>query len=99
MAIRTCLVSCCDLNGIEHTVEITAGTLYEAVAQALQIFRGNDWVGEIGQGLTTVKVVVKQPPVAHHVRIKDFERWLETQGKTPAEMSLKARVRDLVRKK
>jgi len=78
MGIRTCLVSCEDLNGIEHTVEITAGTLYEAVAQALRLFRENDWVGEIGKGLTTIKVVVKQPPVAHHVRVKDFERWLET---------------------
>ena len=26
-------------------------------------------MGEIGHGLTTIKVVVKQPPVAHHVRI------------------------------
>jgi hypothetical protein len=99
MSLRTCHVSCCDFNGTEHAVEIAAETLYEAVAQALRLFRENDWVGEIGQGLTTVKVVVKQPPVAHHVRIKDFERWLEAQGKTPAEMTLKARVRDIVRKK
>jgi hypothetical protein len=51
-------VSGCDLNGIERAVEITAGTLYEAVAQALRLFRENDWVGEIGQGLTTIKVVM-----------------------------------------
>lgn len=98
MGIRTCLVSCCDLNGIEHDVEITAETLYEAVAQALRLFRENDWV-EIGQGLTTIKVVVQQPPVAHNVRVKDFDRWLEAPGKTPAEITLKARLREIVQKK
>jgi hypothetical protein len=28
-----------DLGGIEHAVEVSAGSLYEAVAQALRIFR------------------------------------------------------------
>jgi hypothetical protein len=86
-------------NGVEHVVEISAGTLYEAVAQALRLFRENDWVGEIGHGLTTINVVVKQPPVAHHVRVKDFDRWLEAPGRTPAEITLKARVREIVQQK
>jgi hypothetical protein len=98
MGLRTCTVSCCDLNSVEHAVEITAGTLYEAVALALRLFRENDWVGEIGQCLTTIKVVVKQPPVAHHVRVKDFDRWLEAPGKTPAEITMKARLREIVHK-
>jgi hypothetical protein len=32
VALRTCRVSCSDLNGIEHTVEVTADSLFEAVA-------------------------------------------------------------------
>jgi len=40
---------------------------------ALRLFRENDWVAEIGQGVTTINVVVKQPPVAHKVRVKDFD--------------------------
>jgi hypothetical protein len=47
-------------------------------------------------GLTTwaevraISVVVKNPEVEHNVRVQDFERWLDSQGRTPAEGSLKA---------
>jgi hypothetical protein len=85
MALRSCLVSCRDLAGTEHAVEVTAESLYEAVAQALGILRGDIWVEEIGEGLTELKVRVKQPTVEHLVRMKDFRRWLESQGRTPAE--------------
>jgi hypothetical protein len=34
----------CDLKGVEHTIEVTADSLYEAVAQALPVFRGSEWV-------------------------------------------------------
>ena len=74
---RSCLVSCRDLAGIEHAVEVTAESLYEAVAHALGILRGDIWVEEIGEGLTELKVRVKQPAVEHLVRMKDFRRWLE----------------------
>jgi hypothetical protein len=40
---------------------------------------------EIGEGLTDLKVRVRQPTVEHRVRMKDFRRWLDSQGKTPAE--------------
>jgi hypothetical protein len=33
-----------DLTGVTHTVEATAATLYEAVAQGLAAIRGDDWV-------------------------------------------------------
>ena len=42
-----------------HTVVVTAATLYEAVA--LTAFRDDEWVGQIGNGLTTVSVAVHQP--------------------------------------
>ena len=34
-----------------HTVEVTAATLYEAVAQGLAAIRGNDWVAGGGAGI------------------------------------------------
>src|SRR5439155_23824960 len=54
MAVRTCRVSYCDVRGVEHTVEVTADSLYEAVAQGLRVFHEDTWVDEIGRGLTTV---------------------------------------------
>jgi hypothetical protein len=35
MALWTCRVTCNDLNGIEHMVEVTAHSLYEAVAHGI----------------------------------------------------------------
>jgi hypothetical protein len=92
-------VSCraIDLLGCEHRVEVTADSLYEAVARGLRVFRENDWVHEIGRGQTTISVVVRQPEVEHKVRVQDFERWLESQGRTPAEVSLKSRLRELLK--
>ena len=60
------------------------------------MFRKNDWIDEVGRGQTTISVAVSYPEVQHKVRIQDFERWLESQGRTPAEMSLKARLRELL---
>jgi len=83
-------------GGVEHAIEVTVDSLYEAVAQGLRVFRENDWIDEVGHGQTTISVAVRQPEVLHKVRVQDFERWLESQGRTPAEMSLKARLRELL---
>jgi hypothetical protein len=96
VAPRTCIVSCTDLRGSKHSVEVTADSLYEAVAQGLRVFRDNDWVDDIGRG-QMISVVVRQPEIEHKVQLREFERWLESQGRTPAEVSLKGRLRNLLR--
>jgi hypothetical protein len=63
VGLRTCIVSYCDLKGVEYAVEVTADSLYEAVAQGLRVFRANDWIDEVGRGQTTISVVVRQPEV------------------------------------
>jgi hypothetical protein len=54
--------------------------------------------GDIGRGQTTRTVVVKQPEVEHKVRMRDFEAWLQSNGRSPAEMVLKSRLRELLSK-
>jgi hypothetical protein len=44
-----------DLNETAHSLDVTAETLYEAVAQALAAVYGHEWPGDIGSGLTTSK--------------------------------------------
>src|SRR5208282_1357983 len=78
VGLRTCTVAVRDLRDVEHSVEVTAETLYEAIATALAALQQDNWVGEIGQGFTTVTVVVQQPPVKHEVKMKDFGK---RQGK------------------
>jgi hypothetical protein len=98
VALRTCRVTCRDIEGIEHTVEVSADSLYEAVARGLAALRDADWAGDLGRGQTTITVVVKQPEVEHKVRMRDFEAWLESNGRSPAEMALKSRLRELLSK-
>jgi hypothetical protein len=54
-------------------------------------------VGEIGCGQTLLAVKVKQTEVKHQVKIKDFEQWLNSSAKSPADMVLKSRLRDLLK--
>jgi hypothetical protein len=75
---------------------VTADSLYEAVAQGLRVLRENDWVDDIGR-VQTISVVVRQAEIKHKVQLREFERWLESQGRTPAEVSLKGRLRELLR--
>jgi hypothetical protein len=40
---------------------------------------------------------VSQPVVEHRVLMKDFRRWLESGGKTPADVALKGRLMEIIR--
>ena len=96
MPLKACTVIVHDLNETAHAVDVTAGTLYEAVAQALATLHGHDWVGDIGKGLTTATVKVRHPEVTHVVKIQDFENWLNRGCKSPAETALKTRLRQML---
>ena len=82
--------------GVSHSVEVTAGTLYEAVAQGLAAIQANDWVAGIAQGLNVVKVSVADVRVEHEVKVIEFKKWLERAGGSPREMSTRRRVRELL---
>src|SRR5450755_2299950 len=98
VTLKTCKVSCIDLNQVEHMVEVSAASVYEAVAQALRIFRDNEWVDDIARGQTAIVVKVKHPELEHTVHVQDFERWLEASPRSPDEMILKNRLRELLAK-
>ena len=98
VVLRTCTVAVKDLREVEHSVEVTAETLYEAIATALAALQQDNWVGEIGQGFTMVTVVVQQPPVKHEVKMKDFVSWLGRQGRSPAEVILKQKLEKILGK-
>jgi hypothetical protein len=61
-----------DMDGVSHTVEVTAATLYEAVARGLAALRGNEWVAGVAQGPSVVKVLVADVRVEHAVKFADF---------------------------
>ena len=96
VVLRTCTVAVKDIRDVEHSIEVTAETLYEAIATALAALQQDNWVGEIGQGFATVSVLVQQPPIKHEVKMKDFVSWLGRQGRSPAEVVLKQKIEKIL---
>ncbi len=84
------------MKGVSHTAEVTASTLYEAVAQGLAAIQGEEWVGEIAQGLNVVKVSALPVRVEHEVKLMDFTKWLERKGGSPREVSDRHRIRSIL---
>ena len=84
------------MEGVTHTVEVTAETLYEAVALGMATIRTDEWVTGIAQGLNAVKVRVTNVAVEHEVRLMDFTQWLDRTGGSPREMSDRKRIRSIL---
>jgi|ERR1700683_1619080 len=96
MEVKSCQVTISDMEGIAHTVEVTAATLYEAVAMGLRQLEGNEWVEGIAKGLNTIRVSVRNVQVEHTVTMGEFTKWLERRGGTPAEITRKRKGREIL---
>lgn len=97
MPARSCRVTIKDIEGIEHTVAVTASTLYEAIALGMVSLRGEEWIEELPTGaMTTVRVTAVSVPVEHSVKLRDFNQWVERHGGSPREVSARSRIRKIL---
>ena len=96
MKVRSCRVTIRDMEGVWHTVEVTASTLYEAVAQGIAAMRGKEWVDGPPHGAGVVKASVADVRVEHEVKMADFERWLERPSRSPRETIDRQRIRAIL---
>jgi hypothetical protein len=96
MPVRSCRVSIADMDGVVHTVEVTASTLYEAVALGMAAIRTDEWVTGIAQGLNPVTVQVTNVPVKHEVKLKDFTKWLDKSNGSPREIMERKRIKSIL---
>ena len=90
--MAACIVSFLDLDGVRHSVEVQAESLYEAAVMALATFRKNDLNPS---GLTEFEVEVRSS-IKHTLPVKKIEAWLERGVRTPKEAVLKERLRTLL---
>ena len=95
MSVRSCRVTIRDTEGIEHTAEVSAESLYEAVALGLRAIRQCSWVEEIGQNFT-IRVLARDTPVEYTVEFRAFHKWLERPARSPREITARARVREIL---
>ena len=95
MPVKSCRVTIRDLEGVSHTVEVTAETLFEAVAHGLAAIRQNDWVAGIADG-PKIKISVADIPVEHEVKIQEFTGWLERSSRSPRELMERKKIRAIL---
>lgn len=92
LAVAACNVSYLDIDGIRHTVEVQAETLFEAAALAMSTFRRHGCApGEI----MDLEVEIRSS-VTHTVKPQRVRQWLEGGAKSPKEAILKERLRSLL---
>lgn len=96
MPVRSCKVTIRDMDGVDHTVSVTASTLYEAIALGLASLRGEEWVAGIAEGRNEARVTVTNIPVEHAVKLGDFLAWLKRDGGSPRECADRTRIRGIL---
>jgi len=96
MAARSCRVTITDREGVAHSVEVTASSLYEAIALGLVALRSSSWVTAIPDGFAPVKVRVTDVPVEHEVKMKDFTQWLDRLGNSPKGVMDRRKIREIL---
>jgi hypothetical protein len=77
-------------------VQVTAATLYEAVALGFASLRGEEWVSGIADGLNAVRVSGMNDPVEHSVKMQDSNASLGREGGTPRERADRSRIRKIL---
>jgi len=91
-----CRVSYTDAEGI-HSVEVTAETLFEAVAQAVVEFKEDRTVSKAPGPETDFTVLVLRKPTEHVIRLKRIQEWAQPSSVGgPAETLRRERVRKML---
>jgi hypothetical protein len=96
MGVSRCRVSYTDAEGV-HSVEVTAETLFEAIAQAVAEFEGDKTVPSAPGPETEFRVQVLRKPVEHFIKLKRVVEWAQFGNTTgPGEMLRRERVRKML---
>jgi hypothetical protein len=84
-------VTLTDVEGISHTVEVSAESLYEAAALALRELRQEPWVAALPPH-ARFDISVTAPAIHHTVALRAVEQWLREPARSPEEKLRKARL-------
>jgi hypothetical protein len=85
MPPRTCTVTATDARGVRHSVEVTAESLFEAAALAVDALRRSSLIEQPPGPGTKLEVEVREPSVKHIVTVAQVHRWVSEGGRSPAD--------------
>ena len=92
VSLQACTVSFDDGAGIRHSVQVSAGSVFEAAALALHLFERG---GAPPAPAAHLEIAAQAPVVRHSVNVQRVRDWLAASGKTPKEQALKSHLREL----
>ena len=81
--LRTCSVSYKDMEGVTHTVEVTASSLYEAAVLGMKAFEQGGWADH---PVGCMEITVRSPAVKHRVPVVQV----------PGDVALKSRLKEIL---
>jgi hypothetical protein len=90
--MAACVVSYLDTEGLRHTVEVEAESLYEAAALAVRTFTQH--ACDPGQH-SKLEVEVRSS-VTHTITLKKIHDWLNGGAKSPREAVMKEKLRAIL---
>jgi hypothetical protein len=92
---QQCKVSFSAQDGLEHSVEVAAETLYEAAARAVAEFRKAELIEYPPGPGVQLRVEVRPPATTHVVPFDRVQSWLKQVG-SPKEQATKYDLRQLL---
>jgi hypothetical protein len=90
--MASCVVHYTDMDGLRHSVDVEADSLYEAAVKAIVIFRKHHC--EPG-AMAKLEVEIRDP-IVHTLTRKRVEDWLKQGAKSPKEAVIKEELRGLL---
>jgi hypothetical protein len=82
---RSCAVSFNDSEGIQHTVHVSAATMYEAAVETMAAFRHSGFADTTFGPATRLTIRVKAPEEQHTVTVAKVNSWLDGGARSPNE--------------
>ncbi len=96
MSINKCIVRLKDCHNTEHSVEVYAQSLYEAVLRGLNRLQDVGWESNGNETVQRVEVEIHQQPTRHIVDVPKLLKWVEEKSMYPAQETRKANLRKLL---
>ena len=91
--VRKCSIAFLDHEGIRHTTNIEAETLFEAAVLGICAFR--DHGCQPGDG-ASLEIEVAGPSVTHTLTPARVQEWLQSSAKSPKDRITKERLKGLL---
>ena len=99
MSISKRIVRLKDCHNTEHSVEVYAESLYEAVLRGLSRLQDVGWESDTNETIKRVEVEIHQEPTRQTVDVPKLLKWVEQNSMYPGQETRKEKLRKLLGKR